>query len=46
VWVLEVNPACGFYERLGGRRLAEKRAAMGGEVFVEVAYDLGPGPGV
>jgi GNAT superfamily N-acetyltransferase len=46
VWVLGVNPACGFYEKLGGRKWAEKRAAMGGEVFVEVAYDLGPGAGL
>ena len=42
VWVLGVNPARGFYERLGGRLVAEKQTMMGGERFMEVAYDLGP----
>jgi GNAT superfamily N-acetyltransferase len=41
VWVLGVNPARGFYEHLGGKRLTEKRVDMGGEIFAEVAYDLG-----
>lgn len=43
VWVLGVNPARGFYERLGGRLIQEKETMMGGEVFTEVAYDLGQG---
>ena len=39
LWVLEANPACGFYERLGGTRLAETRAAaFGGASLTEVAY--------
>ena len=42
VWVLGVNPARGFYERLGGRLIEEKQTRMGGELFTEVAYDLGP----
>jgi len=41
VWVLEENPARGFYEHLGGMRVAEKQVDMGGEIFTEVAYDLG-----
>ncbi len=41
VWVLEANPACGFYERLGGRRVAVKQVDLGGEMFTEVAYALG-----
>jgi len=46
VWVLSVNPARGFYEHLGGRLLEEKRVNMGGEIFTEVAYDLGSHRGV
>lgn len=46
VWVLADNPACGFYEQLGGRKIAEKREDRGGEFFTEVAYELGGGRGV
>jgi GNAT superfamily N-acetyltransferase len=46
VWVLSVNPARGFYEHLGGRLLEEKRVTMGGEIYTEVAYDLGSHRGV
>jgi GNAT superfamily N-acetyltransferase len=42
VWVLGVNPARGFYERLGGHLIEEKQTRMGGVLFTEVAYDLGP----
>lgn len=42
VWVLADNPACGFYERLGGRRLAGRRVLLSGTSFAEVAYSLGP----
>lgn len=42
VWVLGVNPARGFYEHMGGRLVAEKQTRMGGELFTEVAYDMGP----
>ena len=39
LWVVEANPARGFYERLGGTRLAETRAAaFGGTSLTEVAY--------
>jgi len=38
VWVLEKNPACGFYARLGGERLAEKPIEIGGAQLIEVAY--------
>lgn len=41
VWVLAQNPACGFYEHLGGERLAEREADLDGEAFTEVAYELG-----
>jgi hypothetical protein len=30
VWVLADNPACRFYERLGGRRVYEKPVEVGG----------------
>lgn len=42
VWVLEDNPACGFYEHMGGRRIAEKRVEMGGTWFTQIAYSWGP----
>ncbi|WP_051511475.1 GNAT family N-acetyltransferase [Skermanella stibiiresistens] len=45
VWVLAVNPSRWFYERLGGRRLAEKIADFAGAELTEVAYgwrDLAP----
>jgi ribosomal protein S18 acetylase RimI-like enzyme len=44
VWVLERNPACTFYERLGGEFLGQKAISIGGADLVEVAYgwkDLG-----
>ncbi|MFN0103787.1 MAG: N-acetyltransferase family protein [Bryobacteraceae bacterium] len=41
VWVLRENPARGFYERLGGRWLADNQIEIGGETFTEVAYDMG-----
>lgn len=41
VWVLGDNPARRFYERMGGRLIAEQYEEMGGEKFLEVAYDLG-----
>lgn len=44
IWVLKENPACRFYERLGGRLTAEKVIEIGGKQLVDVAYvwpDLG-----
>jgi len=38
VWALEQNPACRFYEHLGGHRIAEKPIEIGGKELVEVAY--------
>jgi ribosomal protein S18 acetylase RimI-like enzyme len=38
VWVLERNPACGFYARLGGELIGRKTIAIGGTDLVEVAY--------
>jgi GNAT superfamily N-acetyltransferase len=37
-WVLEDNPACRFYERLGGRLAGEKVVEVGGKELVDVAY--------
>jgi ribosomal protein S18 acetylase RimI-like enzyme len=37
-WVLKDNPACGFYERLGGRVVGEKVVEIGGSQLVDVAY--------
>lgn len=38
VWVLERNPACGFYVRLGGELIGRKTIAIGGTDLVEAAY--------
>ena len=38
VWVLAANPACGFYEHLGGRWIAQKTIQIGGSDLMEVAY--------
>jgi GNAT superfamily N-acetyltransferase len=38
VWVLERNPACGFYVRLGGVPVARKTITIGGVDLIEVAY--------
>ncbi|MEM8779427.1 MAG: GNAT family N-acetyltransferase [Cyanobacteria bacterium P01_G01_bin.49] len=38
VWVLAKNPACQFYEALGGQRIDEKQIARGGTKLTEVAY--------
>jgi ribosomal protein S18 acetylase RimI-like enzyme len=39
VWVLEKNlPAVGFYQRLGGVRLAEKPIEIGGRELTELAF--------
>lgn len=37
IWVLKDNPACRFYERLGGRRMAEKVVEIGGKELTDVA---------
>ena len=38
VWVLAGNPACGFYERLGGRLVAREQRDLYGFKVDEVAY--------
>lgn len=38
VWVLERNPACGFYEAMGGNRVGQKDERFGDVVLSEVAY--------
>lgn len=38
VWVLRLNPACGFYQRLGGMQAAEQTIEIGGEMLLEVAF--------
>jgi L-amino acid N-acyltransferase YncA len=44
VWVLRENPACGFYARMGGVKVAEQRIEIGGTTLPEIAFgwtDLG-----
>jgi len=38
VWVLADNPACMFYEALGGQKVYEKQIYRGGIMLNEVAY--------
>lgn len=38
VWALRENPACGFYERMGGVRVAEQPIEIGGLTLPEVAF--------
>jgi ribosomal protein S18 acetylase RimI-like enzyme len=38
IWVLKDNPACRFYEKLGGRMIAEKTVEIGGKELRDVAY--------
>ncbi len=38
VWVLADNPACRFYERLGGQKVYEKEIERGGVKLIEIAY--------
>ncbi len=45
VWVLEANPAVGFYERMGARRVAKKTIDIGGEDLPEVALGWEAMPG-
>lgn len=37
IWVLADNTACGFYERMGGKVVAEKRETIGGKPLKELA---------
>lgn len=38
VWALKENPACGFYERMGGKLVGNQDIAIGGVKLPEVAY--------
>jgi GNAT superfamily N-acetyltransferase len=38
LWVLELNPARRFYERLGGKVVGKQEIERGGQTFIEVAY--------
>jgi GNAT superfamily N-acetyltransferase len=38
VWVIKDNPACRFYEWLGGRLMGEKVVEVGGRELLDVAY--------
>ena len=38
VWALEENPWCAFYERLGGRRVAQKTIEIGGKQLSDIAF--------
>ncbi len=38
VWALEANPACGFYQRLGGVPVARQPIEIGGASLPEVAF--------
>ncbi|MBE9170163.1 GNAT family N-acetyltransferase [Pleurocapsales cyanobacterium LEGE 06147] len=38
VWVLADNPACRFYETLGGQKVYKKEIERGGTKLIEIAY--------
>jgi ribosomal protein S18 acetylase RimI-like enzyme len=38
LWVLEENPACRFYESLGGARVREEEIERGGRALKKIAY--------
>lgn len=38
VWVLADNPACRFYEHIGGQKVYEKQIERGGFMLKEIAY--------
>ncbi|MBC7929127.1 MAG: GNAT family N-acetyltransferase [Rubrivivax sp.] len=38
LWVLDANPACRFYEALGGVRVREEEIERGGRALKKVAY--------
>ena len=38
IWVLKDNPACRFYERLGGRMTSEKAVEIDAKQLIDVAY--------
>lgn len=38
IWAIEENPACHFYERLGGKKIDTEEIEIAGEILNEVAY--------
>jgi len=38
VWIIEENPACQFYEALGGKKVDTREIEIGGKKLSEVAY--------
>jgi len=38
LWALKDNPACRFYEKLGGRRVGEKVVKIGGKQLLDAAF--------
>lgn len=38
IWALERNPACRFYEKMGGTVVHSQQIQIGGQELVEVAY--------
>lgn len=40
-WVLEKNPAVGFYQRIGGVLIAQKEIEIGGASLQELAFGIG-----
>jgi ribosomal protein S18 acetylase RimI-like enzyme len=38
IWALRENPACGFYQRMGGMRVAEQTIEISGKTLPEVAF--------
>jgi ribosomal protein S18 acetylase RimI-like enzyme len=38
LWVIDGNPACKFYEHLGGEYIREKEVGIGGRLVKELAY--------
>ena len=38
LWVLENNPACAFYQRMGGTRVGKKEIEIGGARLTEIAF--------
>jgi GNAT superfamily N-acetyltransferase len=38
IWALTANPACKFYEAMGGKQLREKKVEIGRQKLMEVAF--------
>ena len=41
LWVLAGNPACKFYERMGGQPIGDRLETFGGKELREIAYGWG-----